>query len=135
MLKAEGKHPMFICGPAEQEMIPTLSGSGYPVRQMDDLIELSKSLQRSGGFIGNDSGVSHLSAYLGVPTVVVFGPSDPDRWRPVGCSVSVVQVDSDCRPCFETDKDRCESSDCLNDISPDKVLAACFQLSDKSALG
>ena len=130
MLKAEGKQPMFICGPAEQEMIPTLSGSGYPVRQMDDLIELSKSLQRSGGFIGNDSGVSHLSAYLGVSTVVVFGPSDPDRWRPIGRCVSVVQADSDCRPCFETDKDRCESRDCLSGISPDRVLAAYFQLSD-----
>ena len=128
MLKKEGKQPMFICGPAEQEMIPTLCGSGYPVRQMDDLIELSKCLQRSGGFIGNDSGVSHLSAYLGVPTVVVFGPSDPDRWRPIGRSVSVVQVDSDCRPCFETDKDRCESSDCLNDISPGTVMTAYFEL-------
>ena len=129
MLKAAGRQPMFICGPAEQEMVPILTDSGYPVREMDDLIALAEYLQRSGGFIGNDSGVSHLAAYLGIPTVAVFGPSDPDRWRPIGRTVSIVQAGSDCRPCFEIGNDRCESSDCLNDISPDRVLAAHFQIS------
>lgn len=132
MLNKKGKQPMFVCGPAEPEMIPTLAGSGYPVRQINDLIELTECLRGSGGFIGNDSGVSHLSAHLGVPTTVVFGPSDSDRWRPVGRSVTVVQADPDCRPCFETDKDRCESRDCLYAISPDKVLAGCLELSNKT---
>jgi len=38
----------------------------------------------AAGFVGNDSGVSHLAAAAGAPGVVIFGPTDPDRWRPIG---------------------------------------------------
>jgi ADP-heptose:LPS heptosyltransferase len=35
--------------------------------------------------------VSHLAAALGVPTVAVFGPTEPDVWRPLGPRVTVVR--------------------------------------------
>jgi ADP-heptose:LPS heptosyltransferase len=38
----------------------------------------------AAGFVGNDSGVSHLAAAAGAPGVAIFGPTDPDRWRPIG---------------------------------------------------
>lgn len=41
-------------------------------------------------FIGNDGGVSHLAAALGVPTVAVFGPTDPGTWSPRGRRVRAV---------------------------------------------
>ena len=43
-----------------------------------------------GLFLGNDSGMSHLAAALGVPTVAVFGPTDPAVWSPRGPVVRVV---------------------------------------------
>lgn len=42
------------------------------------------------GFVGNDSGPTHLAAMLGVPTVAVFGPTDPSARVPVGQHVRVV---------------------------------------------
>ena len=36
------------------------------------------------GFVGNDSGVSHLAAAADARGVVIFGASDPQRWRPLG---------------------------------------------------
>ena len=43
-------------------------------------------------YLGNDSGISHLAAMLGVPTTVLFGPSDPAIWRPLGSSVEILQA-------------------------------------------
>ena len=38
-------------------------------------------------YIGNDSGLTHVAAALGVPTVAVFGPTEPSVWRPLGAAV------------------------------------------------
>jgi heptosyltransferase-3 len=43
-------------------------------------------------FIGNDSGVSHLAAAAGSRGLVIFGPTDPQRWRPIG-DVKTIQKD------------------------------------------
>jgi ADP-heptose:LPS heptosyltransferase len=48
------------------------------------LIELSRYLRTVRGFIGNDSGITHLAAYCGCPTIALFGSTDPRVWGPVG---------------------------------------------------
>lgn len=53
-------------------------------------LELARALAPACGFVGNDSGPTHLAAMLGVPTVAVFGPTDPSVWAPVGQHVRVV---------------------------------------------
>lgn len=124
LLCAQGKRATFFCGPAERKMVSGIEASGHPVYMGDDLVLLCKLLDKAGGFIGNDSGVSHLAAYVGVPTVAIFGPTDPDRWRPIGPSVVIVQNERQCRPCFEIDRNRCSSLECLSDIDPPKVMEA-----------
>ena len=42
-------------------------------------------------FIGNDTGLAHVAAATGVPTVAIFGPTDPRRWSPAGRSVRCVR--------------------------------------------
>jgi heptosyltransferase III len=42
-------------------------------------------------FIGSDSGISHLSALMGIPTVVIFGPTDPNIWAPRGPHVHIIK--------------------------------------------
>ncbi len=42
-------------------------------------------------YLGNDSGISHLAAAVGAPTVALFGPTDPRVWAPRGQHVAVVQ--------------------------------------------
>jgi ADP-heptose:LPS heptosyltransferase len=49
----------------------------------------------SRAYVGNDSGVSHLAAALGVPTIAVFGPTDPTVWAPLGPKVAVVAPQDD----------------------------------------
>jgi len=42
-------------------------------------------------FIGNDTGLAHVAAATGIPTVAIFGPTDPKRWSPAGRSVRCVR--------------------------------------------
>jgi heptosyltransferase-2 len=51
-------------------------------------------LARAELFIGHDSGISHLAAAVGAPSVVLFGPTDPDIWAPPGPDIDIVRADS-----------------------------------------
>jgi ADP-heptose:LPS heptosyltransferase len=47
-----------------------------------NLLEAAAILAQSRLFVGNDSGLGHLAAATGTPTVTVFGPGDPARYHP-----------------------------------------------------
>ncbi|MCJ7540685.1 MAG: glycosyltransferase family 9 protein [Desulfobacterales bacterium] len=130
-IDANGKQPEFILGPAEYDFYEILLQSkrlNANVHKIEKLTELAGLLKIGGGFIGNDSGVSHLAAFIGLPTVAVFGPSDPTTWKPMGRAVKVVRPDFECSPCFETGTVGCEEIECFNRITPEDVLAAFYGL-------
>jgi len=54
------------------------------------LEQLVEQLMGASLYVGNDAGPTHLAAQLGLPTVALFGPTDPDVWAPRGPSVRVV---------------------------------------------
>lgn len=56
----------------------------------EELGTVAALLARCAYYIGNDSGISHLAAAVGAPAFVLFGPSDPDTWQPVGRAVKVI---------------------------------------------
>ena len=58
-----------------------------------DLYELACWLARGRIYIGNDSGITHLAAAVGTPTVAIFGPTDPALWAPRGEQVRIVSGD------------------------------------------
>ena len=132
-LKSMAMKPEFILGPAEYHLLDELNRISGEVRIIDDLIVLAKELVKSAGFVGNDSGVSHLSAFLGLPTVVISGPSDPKRWAPMGTSVRIVGPDTrneglECKPCFEKPDISCDTRDCMINLSPSRVLNALIEM-------
>ncbi|MEO5925933.1 MAG: glycosyltransferase family 9 protein [Bryobacteraceae bacterium] len=65
--------------------------------RFDDLYELACWLSTARLYIGNDSGISHLAAAVGVPTLAIFLTSDPQVWAPRGPHVRVLE-----RPSFES---------------------------------
>ncbi|ACD82290.1 glycosyltransferase family 9 protein [Candidatus Methylacidiphilum infernorum] len=73
--------------------------------------------------ISGDSGPAHLSAALGCPTLVMFGPTDASEARPIGKKVIVVQSDVPCSPCWH---DICLNKKypmcCLSEISVEIVI-------------
>lgn len=74
-----------------------------------------------------DSGPSHLAASAGVPTVTLFGPTDPVRWGPYGSRHrSVFDESLACRPCHY--KKTCDNRPCLTELSPAHIFKVCQEL-------
>jgi heptosyltransferase-3 len=77
-LRASGSDVVFIGGPGDDlspfQEFPVLSGA--------PLNEIKRRLASATVFVGNDSGPAHMAAAFGVPSVVLFGASDPAIWGP-----------------------------------------------------
>jgi heptosyltransferase III len=101
-------------------------------------------VSRAAAFVGTDTALTHVAAALGVPTIALFGPSNPVKWGPwprnhppesdpwhrygsqhVG-NVTLLQGVASCVPCGleGCDRDVSSYSDCLLQLSPKKVIAA-----------
>jgi ADP-heptose:LPS heptosyltransferase len=78
--RAAGGTVVEVAGPAEGGEAPLLGGA---IARDWPLPDLAGLLARTALYVGNDSGVSHLAGAVGAAGVVLFGPTDPRRWRPV----------------------------------------------------
>lgn len=113
--EAEKDHPRSGDGPSWPEGV--LIVSNYK------LVNVAALLARCDWYIGNDSGISHCAALVGVPSTVIFGPTDPALWAPGrGESVAVVKRPIPCAPCARAQRDQCAERRCLTGIGVDKVL-------------
>jgi ADP-heptose:LPS heptosyltransferase len=124
VIERRGLRPQFVCGPAESDLDAEISNRNRQVHRFSELTDLVAWLKTAGGYIGNDSGISHLAAFLGLPSVVIFGPADPKRWKPPGPRVQIVRPALDCEPCFEVEANNCDQPACLTDATLESVLQA-----------
>jgi ADP-heptose:LPS heptosyltransferase len=87
-----GRPWLLVVGPADEEAAAPLCrcAGALPVRELPVRV-LGALLGRAGLYVGNDSGVSHLAAAAGAPTLALFGPTDPAVWSPVGPRVGTVR--------------------------------------------
>jgi hypothetical protein len=86
---------VFLLGPAELERydgatIARLRKAGKCLSGLS-LAQVVAVLSCADIFIGNDSGITHLAAQMGVRTVALFGPTDPTVYGPVGPMVEILQ--------------------------------------------
>ncbi|MBM3307171.1 MAG: glycosyltransferase family 9 protein [Candidatus Eisenbacteria bacterium] len=82
------------------------------------------AISQAALFVGNDSGLTHAAVALGVPTVALFGPTDPGQFDFEGHAV--VYADLACSACSFFGGERCPLGhwDCMRLITPDAVLAS-----------
>jgi heptosyltransferase III len=84
---------LLVCGPADEEAVAGVISAGpqnLPVVKDISLSRLAAVLAHSRAYLGNDSGVTHLAALVGTPTVALFGPSEARLWAPRGERVHVL---------------------------------------------
>jgi ADP-heptose:LPS heptosyltransferase len=70
-------------------------GRRLPRLEQPPLGELAPRLAGCHGYLGNDSGVSHLAGLCGARTVVLFGPTPAAVWRPLGPRVAVMPFEAE----------------------------------------
>lgn len=125
---ASGLPVRILRGPAEIERGAGDPGASPGTLRCETLDDLLGALGRTSLFLGNDSGPGHLAAALGVPTVSVFGPSDPAIWRPLGRWVRIVAPRESCAPCSAGMPIPCEEVRCLAGISAEEVARIGLEL-------
>ena len=90
---------VVVRGEADERVVTQLTSALAPrpvtVATGLKLVELAGVLERCVVFAGNDSGITHLAAAVGTPTVAVFGPASLPIWEPRGDRVRVVQFGRD----------------------------------------
>ena len=119
LLRKRGWRIVWCLGPAEGgRCMP----EGDGVVREPRLVELCAMLTRARCYIGNDSGVSHLAAACGCPSVVLFGPSDERIWAPCGDVVAIVTPTGS----LASDRERD-----IRKIEVEQVLAAVDRLPDR----
>ena len=118
------------CGPVEREQ--GIEVQGFDVLRPDDLFVLQEALVRARLAVGNDCGPMHLAGMLGLPGLVLFGPTSARQWGPFG--LRTLSRDILCRPCTQTTADLdCGNPVCLLELDQEAVQAALAQVIEESA--
>jgi heptosyltransferase II len=107
-LRARGLGPVLLGSPADVEMAAAVSASaGWAIPSLvarDRPELLPRLLVRLACLVSSDTGLAHLAAAVGTPTVTLFGPTDPrltaSRSRAARRVARIVQGRAPCAPCF-----------------------------------
>ncbi len=127
-----GSRILIVVGPAESaevqkafEGIEWDMGPAAPIVAKGlSLLGLASVMEGCRLFIGNDSGITHMAAALGLPTVALFGPTEHKIWAPRGEKVVVVRREISCSPCSQEKFVQCQNLECLRGIEIEDVLKA-----------
>ena len=90
-----------------------------------DLIQLAGIIKESSLFITHDTGPMHLAQALKVPTIALFGPTDPNRHTIPSESLFVVRRNLPCQPCYHR---KCSHQKCMQLIEVEEVLKKITQI-------
>ncbi len=137
-LRARGVPSLAIGGAGDEAR---LAAVGAPVLPCDrSLGAVAAVLARAAVAVGNDSGLLHLAAAVGTPTVAVFGPTPPGRWAPAHGGDVVVTLDPPCGPCSDHGARPCRQPRrfCLDDLTAAPVVDAalsCLRDTQKTLRG
>ncbi len=98
--------PVFLLGPAEESLHSfygdSLESEGVRIISCPSNDRLIRTLNEAVLYLGHDSGITHLSAMLGTPTVALFRKSNAVQWGPLGPNVSVIQGEEPSRELIES---------------------------------
>jgi heptosyltransferase II len=116
-----------VGGPDEKPLASEIVRNAPQARDLTgaDLRNAILALAAATVAVSNDSGLLHVAAALGTPSIGIFGPTSPWHWAPLNPLAAVIETKSDvpCRPCH---KPTCRFGHhrCMGDIPMEQVAAA-----------
>ena len=126
-LAERGYASVAIAAPHENGILENLlSAASVRIVRFDlSLPEVTALAARSQLFVGNDSGIAHIAAAVGTPSVVIFGSSNIAHWRPWNCAAAeVVFEEMPCQPCHGYFCEKFEQPECILRVPVTRVTAA-----------
>jgi heptosyltransferase-2 len=125
LLAARGLDVWVVGGPGEKALATEIVATGGPtVRDLTgtDLRNGVLAIAAANVAISNDSGLMHIAAALGTPTMGIFGPTDPYHWAPLNGLAATVQTKTEvpCQPCHRP-VCRMKHHRCMRDIPASDV--------------
>jgi heptosyltransferase-2 len=128
-LCATGSDVVLLTSPGEREQAERIAADygDLPIIGHDgDVLQLAAAISHCSVVITNDSGPLHLATALAVPSVSIFGPTDPGRTVIPGASRVLLKPHA-CSPCYQRE---CPLRDhrCMNDIGVDEVFEAAVSM-------
>ena len=131
-LAARGIKRVAIAAKHERAVLDRLAAaSRVPVLTFDDLTlpEITALASKAKLFIGNDSGIAHIAAAVNTPSVVIFGSSNRDHWRPwTDAPNEIVFHPLECQPCPGYECKVFGEPRCILSVPPENVIAAIDRL-------
>jgi len=122
LTRGEKRKLLIVEGPAESGLAAQIAKKLPEVdvirAELLSLDLLAAVIANSGLFVGNDSGITHLAATLGIPSIALFGPTLPRHWAPLGANVTVLWNPQDCSACSSGGTEHA----CLDNITVEEVL-------------
>jgi heptosyltransferase II len=123
-----GYRVWVVGGPAEGPIageIVAAAESGIFDLTGEHLRNAILALAAANAAVSNDSGLLHVAAALGTPSIGIFGPTSPHLWAPLNPLAAVIETETElpCRPCHKP-VCRLHHHGCMNDIAVETVLAA-----------
>jgi len=92
-ISVANERPLILLGPAEDKLLPLFSEEKEAeILLSPDMDKLARLLQETSLYIGHDSGITHLAAMLGAPSIVLFRHSSVAQWRPLGPIVKAIEA-------------------------------------------
>ena len=133
MVCERGCQVAWIGAAGEDLLVPAGREGDFRWMGRTSLFTLVAVMKRAQLFVGNDGGLLHFAASIGVPTVSVWGPTSPGKWGPKGPAHRQVRKVERCAGCVYWDyRARCmHNRACMNAVSVADVVQAIQDLAPK----
>ncbi len=125
-LLADGFAVWVLGGPQEKALATAIVGDTAACDLTgEDLRDAILALACAAAAVSNDSGLLHVAAALGTPSIGIFGPTSPWHWAPLNPLAATIETASElpCRPCHKP-VCRLVHHRCMRDIAPNEVIVA-----------
>jgi lipopolysaccharide heptosyltransferase II len=124
-LVAQGLTVVVLRGPDEKPIATEIVRRDPNIRDLSgpDLRTATLALAAATVAVSNDSGLLHVAAALGTPSIGIFGPTSPWHWAPLNPLAGVIETSTElpCRPCHKP-VCRLQHHRCMRDIPAEQVI-------------
>jgi lipopolysaccharide heptosyltransferase II len=127
-LAAKGFRTVAVASKNQNKVLEDLKRESHgPITTFDDLTlpEITALASKAKLFVGNDSGIAHIAAAVNTPSVVIFGSSNRNHWRPwTDTPNEIVFEEFPCQPCPGYECKEFGEPKCILSVKPESVFGA-----------